>query len=305
MINPNVMYSVTGRYVDGNKVLGYHLVGDDGSQSRETRERIIWLIGKGIISNMRTQVDEDGNILIRGKGVNLNTLPKFDVAKQKYSNSNISQEVANSKVDISKSTVDNIDKMGQYKILRRIMYKNNCLGYEVQDYSGKITKMKRDNVINFAMQKLICNAEARKYIDSGSNTPKITLRGVGCELSKLPFLIVTDKGEIVDPAKETDKFTVRGAYMKCGGIIKQVSTGKTKAFRNGDFIVCKLNGDINILSRIEMESKYTIKNDESKAACDDYLYNMGSYQIELFGNKPINLTGDMVKSWTIFKPKSN
>ena len=138
MVNPNTIYSVTGRYMDGQKLIGYHLVGEDGSQAQVSKEQVIWLIGKGAISNMRLQIGTNKEIIIRGKGVNLNNLPVFDQGKQQFRNTDASQAAANSKVSVARSNVSDANPMGQYKILKRIMYKNNCLGYEVVDHSGKV-----------------------------------------------------------------------------------------------------------------------------------------------------------------------
>ena len=95
MVNPNVLYSVTGRYMDGQKLVAYHLVGEDGSQAQEGKERVIWLIGKGVITNMRLQSGTNGEVIIRGKGVNLNNLPVFDIAKQQFREDETSQAAAN------------------------------------------------------------------------------------------------------------------------------------------------------------------------------------------------------------------
>jgi hypothetical protein len=262
------------------------------------------MIGKGLISNMRIQFGANKEAIIRGKGVNLNNLPVYDQGKQQFRNNDISQQAANSKVSTAKSSVDGANQMGQYTILKRIMYKNNCLGYEVQDYSGAITRKKRDNVINLAVQKLISNAVAQKYTRPGKTSPEIILRGVGCDLNKLPILIVDNNGKIIDPTVDKSGLTVRSAYMKNSGLIRNTLNGTTVTFKAGDFIICGANGDIAIKSRLEVEKEYTKANDNNSAICDDYLNGPTNYSIEIFGNKSIQLTDKMIKSWVILKHKS-
>lgn len=302
MINPNTIYNVTGRYMDGQKIVGYHLVGEDGSQAQESKERVIWLIGKGLIANMRIQV-ANKEVIIRGKGINLNNLPVFDQGKQQFRNNNISQSAANTKVPVKTNIVAEANPMGQYRILRRIMYGNSCLGYEVQDYSGAITRKKREDVINLAIQKLVSNAVAQKYNKPGDTKTTVILRGVDCDLAKLPILIVNKQGKIVDPTTDNSEVTVRSAYMKHNGVIYDSLNNTKITFKAGDFILCGANGEIKIKDRLTVEKEYTKDTESQKAICDDYLANSEYYTIEMFGNKPVKLSANMIKSWAILKPK--
>ena len=302
MVNPNVVYRVTGRYMDGQKVIGYHLVGEDGSQAQESRDRVIWLIGKGVITNMRVQLGADGEAILRGKGINLNNLPVYDPNKDKYRNTESSQQVANSGVSVRKSSVAGVSPMGQYTITHRIMIKNKCLGYQLIDYSGAVTRKKRDEVIKLAIQKLISNAVVQRYTKPETNKPELILRGVNCELSKLPILVVSDNGKIVDPTKNKDGFTVRSAYMKHSGIIHDTVNNIRIPFKAGDFIICEANGAIIIKDRLSVEKLYKKDTESAQAFCDDYLDTASNCYIELFGSKPIQLTKAMIKSWIILKP---
>lgn len=301
MVNPNVIYRVTGRYMDGQKIIGYHLVGEDGSQAQESRERVIWLIGKGIISNMRIQVGNDGEVILRGKGINLNNLPVYDPNKDKYRNTESSQQVANSGVPVRKSTVDSISPMGQYTITHRIMYKNRCLGYQLTDHSGSVARKKRDDVIKLAVQKLISNAIAQRYTKNAESKPELILRGVNCDLGKLPILVVGSNGKIVDPTKNKESFTVRGAYMKHSGIVHDTINNTRIPFKAGDFIICEANGAIEIKDRLSVEKMYRKDTESAQAFCDDYLEIASNCFIEMFGSKPIKLTAEMIKSWVILK----
>lgn len=300
MVNMNIKYNVTGRYMDGQKILAYHLVGADGSQACESKERVIYLIGKGIISNMRTQLGKDGSLIIRGKGINLNTLPVYDNNKNKFRDNGLSQAAQNSRVSIDKSNVPNINQMGQYRIIKRIMHKNRCLGYEVQDYSNSVKRFSRDKVIELAIQKLISNAVANKITVNGKIG--VTLRGVDCDLNRLPMLIADSNGNILDPMKNMDKLSIRGASMKRSGVIKDNLRNKTLQFRAGDIIVCDPSGNICVKTKMDINSKYTVATGETQAVCDDYLDNTANYSLEVFGNTPIQLSTAIVKNWVILKP---
>lgn len=299
----NILYSATGRYMDGQRVTGYHLVGNDGSQHPVSKERVIYLIGKGLVTNLRIQVGADNEVIIRGKGVNLNTLPVFDQNKQQFRNNEASQSAANSKVSVKKSTVANASTMGQYKIVKRIMFKNSCLGYELKNYGGETIRMERKKVIDLAIQKLISNAVVRKSLKDGETAPTLILRGVDCDLSKLPILIVTDNGKIIDPAVEVSGLTVRSAYMKHSGIVRDNANNRTITFKAGDFIICGANGEIKIVNRLDVEKDYTKDTNSGSATCDNYLNMLSSYSIEIFGSKPVQLTQQMIKSWVILKCK--
>lgn len=302
MINTNVTYTVTGRYMDGQRLVAYHLVGADGSQAKEPKDRVIMLIQHGLISNMRIQVGTDGEAIIRGKKINLNNLPVFDEGKQQFRNNDISQSAAKSSVSVKKSTVDNANPMGQYRILKRIMMKNKCLGYEIQDYSGKITRKKREDVVKLATQKLIGNAVANRYTGEDGKL-HIVIRGVGCDIGKLPMLIVNEHGKIVDPLKDSSVVTVRCAYMKHGGTIHDTTRKRSLNFRLGEYIICGINGNIEIKSKDEISKKYIIDKECQSAICDDYLDNVNNYYIEIFGSKTVKMTPNMVKNWAVLKAK--
>lgn len=303
MIKPNVLYRVTGRYMDGQKVAAYHLVGEDGSQSVETRERVIWLIGKGIIENMRIQTTTDNNVLLRGKGINLNNLPVFDMNKQEYRSNEASKEVANGRVSTSKSPVKNINKMGQYKIVKRVMFGNKCLGYEIRSFDESVKRVDRKSVMELAAKKLISNAVVQNITKDGKTS--MILRGVNVDLNKLPVIMVDKNGRMIDQTKNNSSLsnhTIRAAYMKKNGIVRDKIGNNNIPFKAGDFIVCDCNGEIKIESRLSLEQMYTKVKECNTAVCDKHLGLCDNYSIEIFGNKATPLTAAMIKSWTILQP---
>lgn len=299
MDNIGITYTVTGRYMEGQSLTGYHLVGSDGSQLREGRDRIIYLISKGLIDNMRTQSDGKGNLIIRGKGVNLNNLPVFDVAKQSFRNNSASQQVANTNVKPKKNS--GINPMGQYTVIKRIMFKNTCLGYLVKDYSGKEVRIRRDKAIELALKQLLSNVTAQKCCNNG--TQNIILRGKGCNLNSLPMLLVNEQGKIIDPSIDKTSLTFRAALIKRSGLIYDNTNGKKIPFEAGDFLICNVNGALDKKGRLEIEKNYDVDNISKSAVCDDYLDNTQNYSVEIFGNKPIQMKKEQILTWTIIKPK--
>lgn len=299
MYNANITYRVTGRYMHGQNVTAYHLVGSDGSQLKENKERIIYLIRNGYIENMRIQT-VDNQYIIRGKGINLNNLPVFDEGKQQFRNDTMSQHVANSSVQPKRDY--NVNPMGQYTITKRIMNKNTCLGYVIVDHSGKETRVSRSKTIELAIKKLISNATAQKYKRPDSDKPDIILRGAGCDLGKLPILIIGADGKVIDPMVEKQGLTVRAAVMKQAGIIYDNIHNKRLPFESGDFILCNANGSLTPIKREQLKQEFTIDTSTNTATCDDYLANLANFSIEIFGTKPRVLSPENVLTWRIVKP---
>lgn len=304
MFDNTKKYRVTGRYMDGKNLVGYHIVAvdDESIQSRETRDRIIYLIGHGNIVNMRTQRDENGNIIIRGKETNLNNLPVYDIGKDKYRNTDISQQAANSHVNVSKK-IEYANAMGQYRITKRVMFKNNCIGYEIVDYSGKTYRKNRDTIIKLASQRLIANATVQRYNEPGKAETRFIIRGADCDLSKLPILISDEKGNITDPKVNSKGLNIRVAFMKNSGILRENTTGRDIKFKAGDFIVCNADGSLAIVSKEDLANRCTKDSEASSAICDNYLNNVNSYSIEIFGMKPVPMSPKMIKNWVIMRNK--
>ena len=303
MITQGVLCRVTGRYMNGTNTIAYHLVGADGSQEKANKVRVKFLCDAGLLVNMKYQLNpEKTDIIIRGKGVNLTSLPVYDEAKQKFRDDTVSQVAGNSRVNIRNSNVAEINQMGQYTILRRIIYKNQCIGYEIQDHSGRITNKKRDQVISLAVQRLISNATVGKNTDHNTGKQTMVLRGVGVELKKLPCLIVDESGQLVDPNKNVE-MTVRGTRIRKNGVIRNLENNSVQTFKAGDFVLCSGTGTITVKPAEDVSVGYVPLNDAKSALCDDYIRN-DKYTIEVFGSKPVYITDRMVKAWSILKSKS-
>lgn len=302
MTNNNLTYRVTGRYMTGSTVVSYHLVGEDGSQIVAGKERVIYMIGKGQIENMRLQSDGD-DILIRGKGINLNTLPVFDTAKGNFRGNQASQAAASTNVAPKKGS--GVNPMGQFTIVKRIMYKTTCLGYIVTDLSGEEKKFKRSKVVELATQKLISNAIVQKYTPKGETEYQLVLRGVGCDIGELPVVAVDQNGNIIDTAAVSKEQFVymRAVKMKRGGIIYDESKNKRITFEPGDYIICGIESTLRSLKASEIESRIVLSGDSNTAVCDEYLANLSNYPVELFGGASQKLTPEQVKRWPVVKVK--
>lgn len=299
MVKRGVMYSVTGRYMKGREVVAYHLLGEDGSQAQENKDRIIWLIGKGQIDNLRIQFGENNEAIIRGKGINLNKLPVYDIGKGKYRD-DLSSQAVNSGVDVAKSGIADISKMGQYTIQKRIMSGKYCVGYEVTSYDGKVKRLSRQNVIDLAVQRLISNAEAQKVKDPKTDKLVLILRGKNVDLSKLKSLVITSSGEIIDPENSANELDVRYTLATAGGVIRDSKENTVEQFSRGDYIVCNASCYITAIPNDKFVQQY-IKSNNTKAVCDNLL-DESRFTIEIFGDDRKAIDRDSVKNWGVARP---
>jgi hypothetical protein len=91
--------------------------------------------------------------------------------------------------------------------------------------------------------------------------------------------------------------------MKRNGILKDTFNNKIVQFKSGDFILCGANGELTVKERKDVEQCLDKDTTTNKAICDDYIVDNDRYQVEIFGNKPITLTSNMIKSWAVLKHK--
>lgn len=300
MANVNLTYRVTGRYMTGSTVTGYHLVGEDGSQIVAIKERLIYMIGKGQIENMRLQANGD-EMILRGKGINLNNLPVFDMNKGNFRSNQASKMAASTNVNPKKNS--GVNPMGQLTLTKRIMYKTNCLGYMVTDLSGQEKKFSRKRVVELATQRLISNAVVQKYTPKGSTECQLILRGVGCDISSLPIVTVDQNGNLIDPSQIAKEKTVymRAVRMKRGGIIYDQKKSMKITFEPGDYILCGINGVLRPIKSEAAKTTFSLTGDSTSAVCDEYLDNLSDYPVELFGGPTQSLNAEQVKRWPIVK----
>lgn len=174
----NEKYVVTGRYMKGTEVVGYHLVSNlTNEQKKVSREQFIYLLGKGLIANCTGQLYSD-QVIIRGtNGVNIGALPIYDENKKNIRNSTGITNVIPKDGKMS-------DIMNQLTITARLMNGRENIGFELKNYGGSIARYTREQVLNLAEKRLITNATVQNLNDKGVN--KKILRGAGVELRNLP-----------------------------------------------------------------------------------------------------------------------
>lgn len=291
-------YRVVGRYMSGKEIIGYHFLCSDNSSLPLDREKTIYLINKGLVENMRLS-SSNGEIIIRGKGVNLNALPVYDLNKEQYRSDKASQNVAATSVKDRNGNVQN--NMGQYKIVKRIMQKNNCIGYVVIDNSGNESKLSRKTIMELAANKRIANAVVNKVIDNSTGEISFALRGVGCKLAQLPIMIVSDDGRIVDPTSNKKDIVIRAIRMKSGGQIIYLKDNSTRRFAAGDFIIVQADGKLNVVPGQRFISDYRPEKSHDMATCDYYIDRVANYAVEVYGSNAITLNPNQVKVWTMAK----
>ena len=304
MANLNITYRVTGRYKAGSAVTAYHLVGEDGSQIAASKERVIYMIGKGQIENMRIQSSGD-EMIPRGKGINLNDLPIFDINKQEFRNNRASQIAASTSVTPKKNS--GVNPMGQLTLIKRIEYKTNCMGYVVTDFSGNERQLSRKKIFELAAQKLISNAVVHKYTPKGSNSYQLILRGADCELAKLPKVTVDRYGNVIDPEKisQEKKVLMRALRMRRAGILYDNKKSLKMTFEPMDFILCGINGVLRVVKSGDAEKMFIMSNEGKAAVCDEFLDNLELYPVELFGAQAKTIRPDQVAKWPIVEVTRN
>ncbi len=166
-----VLYQIVGRYMSGKEVIGYYIQSEGNKQKLLTREQIIYLVGRGQITNCTGQIYQD-KVLLRGEGINLDSLPIIS--------------------DIGE--VKNVDRAPKYKTAQelvnmvqltgRILDGRRVVGYVVKNYGGQESKWTRDKVLEFAQNNNIVNARTQVY------RGQVILKGHNCDLTALPEITV-------------------------------------------------------------------------------------------------------------------
>ena len=271
MTSKNTNYIVTGRYMDGNKVIGYHLVGDNGSEVRESRERIIRLISMGLVKNMRLQDGPNGTLIIRGKGVNLNELPVYDPNKNKLRN-------IENKVNI----LNNIRK---YNIVKKIYsIDNKLLGYVIKDTTyGDNKVVKAQNIVDMINRGIIENA-----VLSQVGNKKIVRIHDDVQIA------YSRDGKILN-TNEKQNLTVRALRVEKPAILRDNLNNTSKQLNAGEFIILDVNGKLRILDSEQIAREFN-KANVSIANSDLTRNRVKGIDIEFLGiNKIFSIESIMEK----------
>ncbi len=158
-----VRYRLAGRYLEGNEIVGYHLISSNGESLRCKKSDVEKLAERGLIDNCRL-IEYNGVNYIKGVGIRISELPVMNLRT--------------SMMDCAEGS------RPQLTITKRIVNGNNVEGYVVVDQMGKSYRLSKEKVWQLARQKLISNAMAQLC-----GKQKI-LRGIGIELRNLPTIQV-------------------------------------------------------------------------------------------------------------------
>lgn len=116
------------------------------------------MIGRGEVANMRLQ-SNNGTKVPRGKGINLQKLPVFDINKQAVRRNEKSQpSQASHHNKQSKSSL-----LGQQEITAKIIRWGRIEGYVLRDFHGTERKIPKDKVLELASNGIISNAKSVKH----------------------------------------------------------------------------------------------------------------------------------------------
>ena len=110
------------------------------------------MIGRGEVANMRLQ-SNNGAKVPRGKGINLQKLPVFDINKQAVRRNEQSQHNKQSKSSL----------LGQQEITAKIIRWGRIEGYVLRDFHGTERKIPKDKVLELASNGIISNAKSVKH----------------------------------------------------------------------------------------------------------------------------------------------
>lgn len=174
-----VKYMVVGRYMDGTRVVGYHLKLSNGTHKRYSREALAFLVAEGVVLNCSGRIEESngGSIQFCGKnGTNLQTLPVQKVSElpKKKQESNVESHEHMDKILKSKENKMNITHLVCHDSDSRIV-----LGYIVKNADGRQSYVDRREILKIAACGLIANVRVQKangkvILRSADNNNKIS-----------------------------------------------------------------------------------------------------------------------------------
>lgn len=171
-------YSVVGRYMTGPEVTGYQLISDTSTESKKySKEALAFLIGKGAVVNCDAQI-YNGNIVLRGVGIQINTLPIVSDKDGKISNAE--------KLGKPKRNETTDDTLSKSMIIGRVEKEladgRRVIGYVIMNAGGVKRVINKDELINLTQSNRIGNARVQNY------NGKTLLRGIGIDLRNLQKL---------------------------------------------------------------------------------------------------------------------
>jgi hypothetical protein len=253
------VYMACGVYKEGDKITAYRLMKSDGSTVDVSRERLIRMITEGCVHNMRVQITSGGEV-IRGKGINLSNLRVYSAES---------------------------DKIKEYNIVKRIIKKKKCIGYEVVDTDGGSKNISVKTAYKMISDGSIVNADIAKKNINGKEYTVIV--GKGIKLSSLEEVIITNGKMLNDKNKES--VTCRVLETMSSGIIYDKENDTMQRFIKGQVIAYNPNGRMYVLSKdsIEYTEKKTADSDSNEDRCEEYIIKYSNGEQESLSKEKVNM----------------
>ena len=165
-------YTIVGRYMDGSTVTAYHLLDGEGQQRRVTREQVIFLVGRGEVSNCKGQLHKE-SVLLRGVGINITDLPIVNEKTGELKNTDGLGRIARGST--------NEQAISQLMIVGKVVSGNKVVGFTVANAGGRSKDISRAQANKLAKQMRIGNARYQEYKGRG------ILRVLDCGIKDLPI----------------------------------------------------------------------------------------------------------------------
>ena len=231
--------TVVGRYMDGSKVVGYHLQSNSGQGGQVTKNQLCSLIQKGAVANCTVQMYK-GEVLIRGKeGTNINELPIYDVKNGAYKNTGV--EIKGKK---------NTGKLGQFKLVKRVLLSKSLYAVVLLDASETERFISKQQFISLLDSGMVLNVKIQR------NNGEVLFR-------------YDNKEEI-----ETIQFTDTPAGKRW----LETPEGQAWAAENGFLIIPDnaCNFIINNIGKAKYDGNKTLTNCNN--ACNTYFYIVNNFE---------------------------
>lgn len=156
MAAKRIEYQLVGRYMDGKRVVGYHLYClDNGKNGRYTPEQFAYLVGRAQVTNVEGQIFKDDMLY---RGINGTDMSKLPVQNEDGTLSR-TQNMGHIKKGASGQ-----DVMTQLMFVAKIKDPRDArrtLGYVIQNSGGARRQLNMDQAYALARSGKVGNAKAQ------------------------------------------------------------------------------------------------------------------------------------------------
>lgn len=188
----DLKYMIVGRYMDGTRVVGYHLKLSNGTHRRYSREALAFLVAKGVVLNCSGRIEESNGGSIQFCGKNGTVLT--DLPIQKVS------ELPKKKKEFNEESHQHMEKVlkseeAKVAITHLVCHDDDSrviLGYIVKNANNHQQYVDRQSIKKIAACGLILNARVQKangkvILRSSDDNAKLT------DLPKVKYSKITGK----------------------------------------------------------------------------------------------------------------